>query len=127
MTPQELQQNLRQFTGTAAYHKWSALFHNFVLTDGAKYLAENAGAYWLMDMIASHYSSYKNEGFVVAFLTKFPRGGARLSITGGDYNILEQQDIEYTDFPLEEITLYIIPQEMENGSKLWVALLPSEY
>jgi hypothetical protein len=47
----------RQFTGTEGYIRWSPLFPRMVLTDGTKFVAENgggAGAYWLMDAIASH-------------------------------------------------------------------------
>lgn len=126
MTPQELQDNLRQFTGTESYHRWSVLFRNFVLTDGAKYLAEEAGAYWLMDAVASHYQSYKKEGFVCAKLQQLNEGWV-LTIDDGNGNILTQQVIGYSDFPIEEISLYVIPQEQKDGSKLWVILLPSEY
>ena len=123
MTPQELQDNLRQFTGTEAYTRWSALFRNFVLTDGALYLAENAGAFWLMDAIASHYGAYKGEGFVVAKLRRAKATeGWVLRIEDGNDGLLADQLIEYSDFPLDEITLYVIPQD-----DLWVILLPSEY
>lgn len=124
--PEDLKLNLRQFTGTDGYTRWSILFRNFVLTDGAKYLADAAGAYWLMDAIASHFSSYRNEGFVVAKFMSIV-GGWELNLTDGNENRLATQKIEYSDFPLDEITLYVIPQEMEHGSKLWVILLPSEY
>lgn len=126
MTPQELQDNLRQFTGTENYHRWSVLFRNFVLTDGAKYLAEEAGAYWLMDMVASHYQSYKNEGFVCANLMKVD-GKWDLLLTDGNDRELASQEIGWSDFPLDDFSLYVIPQEMEDGAKLWVILLPGEY
>lgn len=44
--------NLNQFTGgTANYYKhWL----NGVYTDGMKYIAEQCGAYWLMDLVFSH-------------------------------------------------------------------------
>lgn len=52
MNPNELQQNLNQFTGTFEYHRhWT---RRLLFTDGVQYLAENAGAYWLIDLIASH-------------------------------------------------------------------------
>lgn len=121
-TKQEILAELPNFYGTENYHKWSILFRNFVLTDGAKYIAEECGAYWLMDMVASHLISYKDEGFVVAYLCVFPDGGARLTLEDGNDNILEQQYIEYSDFQLDEITLYVIKQD-----DLWVVLLPSEY
>lgn len=128
MTPQELQANLDMHTGTDGYIRWSALFRNFVLTDGTMYLAENAGAYWLMDAIASHIASYKEEGFVVAKLVKGMEGkliGAPdwvLTLDDGNGRVLASQEIEYSDFPLDSISLYVIPQE-----NLWIILLPSEY
>ena len=51
------QDQLDHFTGTEAYHRWSLLFPRMVLTDGAKFVAENGGtngAYRLADAIASH-------------------------------------------------------------------------
>ena len=123
MNSNNLEQELRQFTGTEAYTRWSALFRNFVLTDGALYLAENAGAFWLMDAIASHLGSYKNEGFVVAHLCMIGSTGKwSLLLEDGNDNTLAEQIIEYSDFPLDEITLYVIAQE-----DLRVILLPSEY
>ena len=123
MNSNNLEQELRQFTGTEAYTRWSALFRNFVLTDGALYLAENAGAFWLMDAIASHLGSYKNEGFVVAHLCMIGSTGKwSLLLEDGNDNTLAEQIIEYSDFPLDEITLYVISQD-----DLRVILLPSEY
>lgn len=127
MTPEELKQDLRQFTGTEGYTRWSPLFRNFVLTDGAKYLAENAGAYWLMDAVATHVGAYRNEPFVVAKLARY-KAKWMLELTDGndDSEPFATQLIEYSDFPLDEIELYVIPQEVESGS-VWVILLPSEY
>ena len=48
---------LAGFSGTEEYHRYSPLFRRMLLTDGAKYVADNGGghgAYWLMDAIASH-------------------------------------------------------------------------
>jgi len=92
-----------------------------VLTDGAKFVADEAGAYWLMDAIASNVGSYKAEGFVVVKLVK-TGDAALLTLEDGNDNILARQDIEYTDFPLDDVTLYVIKQDA-----LWVILLPSEY
>ena len=123
MNSNNLEQELRQFTGTEGYTRWSALFRNFVLTDGALYLAEQAKCFWLMDMVASHVGSYKDEGFVVAKLRRArATEGWLLAIEDGNDNVLAHQRIEFSDFPLDEITLYVIPQD-----DLWVILLPSEY
>lgn len=112
---------LTQFTGTEGYTRWSPLFRNFVLTDGALYVAEEAGAYWLMDAIASHFRSYRTQDFVVATLKKRPKTWL-LTLDDGNSNKLASQVIEYSDFPLDEIKLYAAPQ-----GDLWVILLPSEY
>ena len=71
-SPQEIKFNLDCFTGTENYYRWSVLFPDVVLTDGAKYLAEAADAYWLMDLLASHLPSYKTAGFAVAKLQLDP-------------------------------------------------------
>jgi len=120
-TKQEILAELPNFYGTEHYHRFSPLFRNFVLTDGAKYIAEECGAYWLMDAIASYKQKYQAEGFAVATLTASHDSGT-LVITDGNGNTFAQQDIGFTDFPLDEITLYVI----DNGD-FWVLLLPSEY
>lgn len=43
--------DLRQFTGTEHWH-FHALVRSVPYTDGAKYLAEATGAWWLLDEIA---------------------------------------------------------------------------
>ena len=125
LTPEELQANLNQFTGTQEYHRWSVLFPKIVLTDGALYLAEQAGAYWLMDAIGSHQINPKVrwEGFQVWILRVESDHQARLTCEDGNGKVITSQEIEYTDFTLPEVKLYAIPQE---GVGLMI-LLPSEY
>ena len=122
MDANQLRNDLRQFTGTTAYHRFSRLFHTFVLTDGTQFLAENAGAYWLMDLVASHLPAYRGEEFVAVKLKRNTKGGCTVRLEDGNDGLLAQQRVEYTDFPLEEITLYVVPQD-----DLRVILLPSEY
>jgi hypothetical protein len=50
----KLVSELAQFSGTTQYYRFSPqLFPYFLLTDGTQYLAEEAGGYWLLDLIAS--------------------------------------------------------------------------
>lgn len=122
-TREEILAELPNFYGTYGYTRLSPLFRTFVLTDGAKYLAGAAGAFWLMDAVASHLGSYKNEGFVVAKLLRAKASnGWILRLKDGNDEVLADQIIGYSDFPLDEITLYVIAQD-----DLWVILLPSEY
>ena len=122
-TREEILQELPNFYGTENYYRLSPLFRTFVLTDGAKYLADAAGAWWLMDAIASHLGSYRDEGFVVAKLQRATAtNGWVLRLEDGNDGLLADQLIEFSDFPLDEITLYVIRQD-----DLRVILLPSEY
>lgn len=123
----KLENNLGHFTGTMEWHKWSILFPNFLLTDGAQYLAEQAGAFWLMDIIGSHQRYLlkldRQEYFQVWKMTvNHENGYARVWAEDGNYNVIASQEIPYTDFPLSEITLYA----GWDGQYL-VIMLPSEY
>jgi hypothetical protein len=110
---------LSQFIGTEGYWRISP---SAVLTDGAKYLADGAGAYWLMDAIASYLPQFTGkEDFIVA---KLVRTGisAQLTLDDGNGRVLDQQHIPYTDFPLISIQLYAC-----WGGEFWVLMLCSEY
>ena len=43
--------DLRQFTGSEHWYR-HGLVRDILFTDGAKYLADHGGAYWLLDEIA---------------------------------------------------------------------------
>jgi hypothetical protein len=120
-----LQDDLCQFTGTEEHHRWSILFRRYLLTDGAKYLADKAGAYWLMDAIASYFTEPKvrNEPFQVWNLKVNDDRSATLKMDDGNGNVKVTQVIEYTDFPLPEIKLYCA----QNDDIYSVIMLPSEY
>lgn len=127
-----LQSNLDQFFGTEGYTRWSCLFRNHVLTDGAKFLAENGGkqgAYWLMDAIASYHSKCMKDPMLrdMQFWTlKVNREekSAMLICERDTGNVAFRQKIPFTDFQLPEVKLYVAP--MGDG-KHYVILLPGEY
>lgn len=128
MTPTELKNALAQFTGTEGYLRYNPLlFPKVMLTDGAQYLADNAGAYWLMDVIASHLPSVpRDESFAVVAFSK--HGSRGHFVMAHDFDegeaimVFASQDIEYTDFPLDEIKLYVARDGVS-----WVVMLTSEY
>ena len=121
LTKQTILNALPNFYGTEAYYRYSPQFRNFLLTDGTKFVADAADAYWLVDLFASHLPAYKDEGFAVLYL-KVKDGKAVAQIEDGNGKVLKKQKIEYTDFPLDQIVLYCCPQD-DN----FVILLPSEY
>jgi hypothetical protein len=110
---------LAQFIGTERYWRISP---STVLTDGAKYVADAVGAYWLMDAIASYLPQFTGkEDFIVA---KLVRTGisAQLTLDDGNGKVLDQQHIEYTDFPMISFQMYAC-----WGGEFWVIMLCSEY
>lgn len=124
----ELEADLPHFYGTESYtnltYPW--LRKRFMLTDGTKYLAEKAKAFWLMEAIASHQINKKvaREPFQVWELVVSTDCKAVLTCTNGNNRTLVQQEIPYSDFPLESISLYVTEDEGLGG---WVVMLTSEY
>ena len=126
---QTLATDLAHFTGTDTYtninYPWLR-GAKFLLTDGSQYLAEQAKAFWLMDAIASHQIN-KNvaaEPFQVWTLTVNEKHQAVLTCSDGSKTELVRQEIPWTDFPLESITLYAAQDEYLGGR---VVMLTSEY
>jgi hypothetical protein len=88
------------------------------LTDGAMYAREYGDAYWLFDAIVSWQVKLKNCPFQVWDLIKQGNGSWFIQCTDGNAHVLAAQEINYTDFPIPEITLWLV-----DG----VCMLPNEY
>jgi hypothetical protein len=116
---------LGYFTGTENYYKYP-LLPRFTYTDGVQYVAQKANAYWLLDVIFSHVMSvYASKAIpndqkrlLCCKLAVGQNNHAVFQIDDGNGNILATQEIEYTDFPAQLVTIWV-----QNG----VAMLPSEY
>ena len=125
-------QELSQFTGTESWHKWSPLFPQMLLTDGARYVAERGGengAYWLMDAIASHQPELqKNPRLKDAqfwkLLVHSDKSAELTCVEDEGIPPVVTQEIDYTDFDLEALSLYCMP--VGDGIH-YTILLPSEY
>ena len=100
----------------------SAWLNRAVLfTDGARYVADTAWGYWLLDVIALVQPRNKRiaeEAFQVWKLRVHDDRSATLTCDDGNGTIIYTQHIPFTDFALEEITFYFTDN---------VILLPSEY
>ena len=101
--------DLAEFTGTEKWYR-HPVAKNILYTDGIKYVAEKAGAYWLVDEIAfrQNHPVVKNEEFQVWTLTVDPQQStATLACDDGNDRTLYTKQIGFTDFPLEEIKIYV--------------------
>lgn len=114
--------DLSGFNGTENYHRWSPLFRNCLLTDGAKFLCEKAGAYWFADIIASILAKIKLHGFSVCKIEKNKTGsGAVFTADDGNGSVFYRQVIKYTDAPF---SFRVFATWDERNL---VIMLPSEY
>lgn len=114
-----LQTELTNFSGTEGWHRLTLL--PVLATDGVKYLAENGNCFWLVDAIASWLPKIRATCDRMATCTLERRQNDWL-LSMETYYKTFRQVIEYSDFPLDKITLYLC----DNGFG-WCLMLPSEY
>lgn len=112
-----MQIDLEQFTGTENWYKHA--LSGYVYTDGVKYLAEKAEAYWLIDkiLIITRYKK-KLQEWRSWILTVNQDKTAMLECGDGNDNSLYKEKLDYTDFPLNKVEIWFT-----NGT----LFLPSEY
>ena len=99
---------LRQFTGSEHWYR-HGLNRKVLFTDGAKYVADQGGAYWLLDEIAlaqRYEKAVASQEFQVWVLKVKSDHSARLTCDDGNGRIVFTKPIPATDFPLPEISLY---------------------
>ena len=101
------------------YRHWLGL----VYTDGLKYLAEQAGAYWLIDAIASHQRGVARKARIDARLADFQiwklkankrsKGCSLCCYADSGEKPAITQRIEFTDFPFDAVGDFKV--YVENG------------
>jgi hypothetical protein len=102
-----LLRELAHFTGDLErYRHWTG---RLIYTPGVQHLAERAGAYWLIDLVASHQitPNVSAEEFQVWTLTVAADRTALAVADDGSGREVARQVIEFTDFPLDEFKLYL--------------------
>jgi len=110
---------LSQFTGTEHYYR---LNRRCLFTDGAKYLADQARAYWLLDAAASYLLELgTSDWFVLVRLVAY-KHQALLSLEDGNGCVRASQQNPLTVFSQSELILYAC----WDGDQ-WVLMLPSEH
>ena len=107
------------FAGTEKYYRIS---RKHLLTDGTKYVAESAGAFWMMDAAASHLNEIGTDDWFVLVRVTVTNNSAVMRYEDGNGNVRAQQSIPYTDFPLSVFMFYAC-----WDGEHWVLMLPSEY
>lgn len=122
------QHDLDQFTGsTDMFRHWTRQLH---YTTGVHYLCEN-GTAWLIDAIASHQFDPKlKTGDLKHFqIWELEVTGESALLTcrpDSDAEPAVSQEIEYTDFPLPSIKLYVELGSLDGVNEHLVCMLHSE-
>lgn len=115
---QEILNLMKYAIGTEYYHKFSPIAGFPVATDGIIALAEAAECFWLLDAIGSYQINKKlNPKFQIWKLEVNQENSSAVLRGYNDKDLIIEQKIPYTDFPLDEINIYVIND---------VILLPSE-
>lgn len=113
-TSKELKANLEQFYGTENYFTNPLVKYNY--TDGVKYFAENAGAYWLLQEINGMTAKVNEYFFNIKVISK--NNKADIIIDDGNGKVLDKKHIGFTDLPEGEWQFFLTDN---------VLMLPGEY
>lgn len=125
-------EDLQNFTGSETFFRHS-LARNAIYTEGVQYLAEKAGAYWLIDAIVSHLFTPAMQRAVAAderlselqfwqLDVALDKSAVLTCRADSDVEPAIRQEIPFTDFPLESIRIWC----GFDGSR-WTLYLPSEH
>ena len=119
-------------------------FHNFnrrfIYTDGVRDLAQLAGAYWLLDILATEVAKVYLQAweeqrvaigeFIIEVHPSGSKPAATLKLTNGNGDEdppLWVRDIDFTDFPESRWQLYLGVDEYPEGGYCVTCILPTEY
>jgi hypothetical protein len=131
MTAKLTESDLSGFTGTEHWYRhWT---RKLVYTDGVKFLAQKGEAAWLIDAIASYQGDRKITGNNMLRdmqfwkLKKGEGNSATLTCRAdSDVKPAITQKIEYTDFPLNEVEIWVERGSVDGEHEDMIAMLPGE-
>jgi hypothetical protein len=112
-----LKAELSAFIGTEQWQR-HALNRNLLLTDGVCYFAEQAGAWWLLDIVATEIFRIQATHPFLLITLDVREGEADIRASDGNDVVLFKRHIHFTDAPDGLWRFYLTDNVM---------LLPSEY
>ena len=103
----EITSALGQFNGSMVFYRCGVV-PQMMFSEGAHFVAESCGAYWLIDGIAILQLTPKvrAEEFQIWKLAVTGHK-AVLTLDDGNGNIIVRKSVSFTDFPLPEVTLWV--------------------
>ncbi len=107
---------LAQFNGTDQWYKM--LFSEATYTDGVKYFAEAAGAYWFIDIVSTEIVPLLKVHPFMNIVLKVKDNKAVILVDDGNGEAVFSKNIDYTDCPEGDWKFFLTND---------VLLLPGEY
>lgn len=103
---QNIQKDLDHFTGSEQFYRDP--LSKSIYTEGISYVAKNCQAYWLLDLVFSSVRfKMPNEEFIsIKLKVDTENSKGKIIFDDGNNNVLYEQEIPYTDFPLEELKMF---------------------
>ena len=133
------QADLAHFTGSMGFISHGS-FRRPVYTEGVQYIAERAGAYWLLDLISSHIAFGKlrrklAEGDMVELRLVGNKTGNGCKVqavfadpmTGENMEPVCVQSIPFSDFPFDGFENRTLRLWLAYGNERFTLYLPSEH
>lgn len=135
-TPEELQATIDRWLGGSEGRTRHPLNRKFVYTDGLKDVAEKAGAYWLLDIIATEcvprllqMQETEQEHMLVLFVNVWQDQRALLCLARDrEVPNVWFRAIDFTDLPVGEWTFYLcVDGVIDAPNEVVVGMVPTEY
>jgi len=129
-SPTEIKNFISQCYGSDTPYIKHSLSKRLVFTASVSKIREMADCFWLVDLIASYQHTLTKQPFQVwKFVCNTELHLGNMTCEDGNGNELVRQEIEYTDFPLDELTLWAELGgygSMDNWTEAMVLMVPSE-
>ena len=98
--------DLQEFTGTEMCYR-HPLNYNMLYTDGVKHFAEEASAYWFLDIVATEIFPLLAKEPFMALKMIVVNSQADIIADDGNDSVVYTRHIDYTDCPLGTWLFYL--------------------
>lgn len=112
-----LRREMRRFTGNPSWYR-SPLNKDMMYTDGVRFFAGAAEAYWFLDIVATELMPLQEDNPFLVITLEVAQQQGTVVVDDGDGNEVYRRSIGYTDCPEGAWKFYLTDNAM---------LLPSEY
>ena len=126
-TQAEQKLDLSQFWGSASFTQYG-MFTKDVASEGVMYLAEEMGAYWLLDSLTACFMELKEKhDFLVIKLKPIHSHGMQILLEDGNDNLWYTHEVEFTNFNFSKLPVDFAIWAARNEIGSYTLYLPSEH